>query len=146
MGDIEFRFGIVVDAPTIRYLFIMIPKSTIRIIVPVAIAIGAFIAIYYIFDPANNLFPKCLFYQLTGWECAGCGSQRMVHALLHGDFVAAWHYNPAILILSPVFVLMLIASFYRNRLPRFYNIVYSPWVVWSVLGSILAWWIGRNIF
>ena len=122
--------------------------KSMRIIVPIAIAIaiGIFITIYYTFDPESNLFPQCIFYQLTGWECAGCGSQRMLHALLHGDVVAAWHYNPAILIVSPILLVMLIASFFRNKKPRFYNAVYSPWVVWSVLGGLLAWWILRNIF
>ena len=119
-----------------------------HIIVPIAItiAIGIIVTIYYLFDPSTNLFPQCLFYQLTGWECIGCGSQRMVHALLHGDFVAAWHYNPAIIVVSPILLVMLIASYLRNIKPRFYNVVYSPWVVWTVIGGLLAWGVLRNIF
>ena len=48
------------------------------------------IAVYLIFDPTqSDLFPKCPFMMLTGLKCPGCGSQRVIHALLNGDVAAA---------------------------------------------------------
>lgn len=46
----------------------------------------------------------CPFRMLTGWECPFCGGTRLGSALLHGDVVAAFAYNPL------VFVSLLVAT------------------------------------
>ena len=40
----------------------------------------------------------CPFRALTGWDCPLCGGTRMGDALLHGDVLAAFGYNPLALI------------------------------------------------
>lgn len=42
----------------------------------------------------------CPFLAATGWLCPLCGSSRMAVALLHGDPVAAWGWNPFALVLA----------------------------------------------
>ena len=37
----------------------------------------------------------CPFRMLTGWDCPFCGGTRLGSALLHGDGVAAFWFNPA---------------------------------------------------
>ena len=44
----------------------------------------------------------CLFYQLTGLRCPGCGVSRMCTALLHGEIGEAFRQNRAVLLLLPV--------------------------------------------
>lgn len=44
----------------------------------------------------------CLSYDLTGYYCPGCGSGRMVHALVEGQFFAAFAYNPVFFFLLPL--------------------------------------------
>ncbi len=46
--------------------------------------------------------PPCLILEATGLYCAGCGGQRMFHALLHGDFSAAFFHNPFLFCLLPL--------------------------------------------
>jgi hypothetical protein len=54
------------------------------------------------FDPATaGFFPPCLFHALTGLQCPGCGLTRGLHALLHGDVVTAWRFNPLLFIVLP---------------------------------------------
>ena len=48
-------------------------------------------------------YPRCLLYAATGLQCPGCGGLRAAHALLHGDLAAAWHLNPLLICLLPVF-------------------------------------------
>ncbi|MBB5959338.1 hypothetical protein FHS29_005958 [Saccharothrix tamanrassetensis] len=69
---------------------------------PVAVAVGAVAGCVglLVVDPngPSSLWPPCPLFALTGIQCPACGSTRMVHALLHGDFVAAWHLNAVMLV------------------------------------------------
>lgn len=121
-------------------------KSTQRYLLLGIIAVIAIVALYYAFDPERHPFPRCLFKQLTGWDCAGCGSQRMLHALLHGDFALAWHYNAGIVVGMPILMTMLIASLWRDKMPQLYSIINSRPVIILISIAIFAWWILRNIF
>ena len=104
------------------------------------------ITLYYAYDPELHPFPQCLFYKLTGSQCAGCGSQRMLHALLHGDFAGAWHYNAGIIVGMPILITMLIASLFRDNLPRLYNVVNSRPGIYLISSGIIGWWVLRNLF
>ena len=44
-------------------------------------------------SPHAKWFPKCMFHQLTGLYCPGCGATRALSALLHGDIKASLHNN-----------------------------------------------------
>lgn len=102
--------------------------------------------LYYSFNPENSFFPKCIFKQVTGWDCAGCGSQRMLHALLHGDFAKAWSYNAGIIVISPIILTMILASFWRNKFPRFYHVMNSPIMIYLTLALCVAWGVLRNVW
>ncbi|NUT98477.1 MAG: DUF2752 domain-containing protein [Saccharothrix sp.] len=69
---------------------------------PVAVAVGGALAAGGMFfsDPnePGSWWPPCPLFALTGIQCPACGSTRMVHALLHGDLVAAWHLNAVMLV------------------------------------------------
>ncbi|MEC7264320.1 MAG: DUF2752 domain-containing protein [Bacteroidota bacterium] len=49
----------------------------------------------------------CLNKQLFGIECPGCGMQRSVDLLLHGEFFAAFKMYPAV---YPIILLLLFLS------------------------------------
>lgn len=111
----------------------------------VVVVVIAAIAVYKIFDPMeSSIFPRCVFYSVTGLKCPGCGTQRALHAMLTGDFAAAWHYNAFLMVMLPVIVLLLGAEWLRKRTPRLYVAVNSKWVVALVLVAVMAWWIVRN--
>lgn len=112
-----------------------------------ALAVTVILGIlYYVYDPGESLFaPKCAFHELTGWDCPGCGSQRMLHALLHGHIAEAWNANPFILCVSPLFILIAAAALYRTRWPRLYRTVNSMPVIIAVSAAIVGWTLGRNL-
>lgn len=103
--------------------------------------------LYYCCSPEGNAwYPKCSFYLLTGWQCPSCGSQRAVHALLHGEVGQALRYNPFMLVSIPYAVGVVLSTMWA-----------SPWakrmraallhrnVVLAYVVLFVAWWVLRNI-
>lgn len=87
--------------------------------------------------------PKCVFKALTGHDCPGCGFQRALHALLHGDIAAAWRYNAFVFFAVPAGLFYVVVEAWRRRWPRFHEAVVSPLILTLILIAILAWWVAR---
>lgn len=49
----------------------------------------------------------CLNKKILGVDCPGCGLQRSVDLLLHGEFVAAFQMYPAIYTIIPLFAMVI---------------------------------------
>ena len=105
------------------------------------------VAIYFTFDPSatGSFFPRCTFLTLTGYKCPGCGSQRALHALLHGQFMQAVRYNAALPVFIPLLALYAIAELQRKSWQRFYTAVTGGAVIVAIVVAIVAWWVVRNI-
>lgn len=101
----------------------MMRRSCYKTIILAAAAIllsGLFLYIYATTNPeSSRLFPKCIFLQLTGLRCPGCGSQRVVHSLLNGDVAAAFRYNAFLVLMIPYVSVLAFATFFKNRVPGF---------------------------
>ena len=88
----------------------------------------------------------CLFRQVTGCKCPGCGVTSMCLRLLRLDFVAAFAWNPGLMILAPflgVVLVTLAVGYIRTgswRTTRWQNIC-----LWVMLGYLLVWGVVRNI-
>lgn len=54
-------------------------------------------------SPHAKWLPKCMFHQLTGLYCPGCGATRALSAMLHGDLKSSLHNN---LLLFPLLALI----------------------------------------
>lgn len=119
------------------------------------VAALAVAAIYFVFDPgAAEWMPKCLFHRLTGYDCPGCGSQRMLHSLLHGDLREAWESNALLLTGLPylLFWLWVEMSPRRNpahpchsvRLRRISEKLNSQRAVMVISVVIVGWGVVRN--
>ena len=120
-------------------------RSLIIVLIVALLLLFGFI--YYALDPsASTLFPQCTFLQFTGYKCPGCGSQRAIHALLHGDVAAAFRYNALLIIAIPWIALCLYAESRRTRNPRLYARLNAPLLIWLFLVAVLLWWLLRNIF
>ncbi|MXV38272.1 DUF2752 domain-containing protein [Flavobacteriaceae bacterium Ap0902] len=72
--------------------------------------LGAVFLYYYIFDPSveNSFFPACTFKESTGLDCVGCGNQRAVHALFHGNILEAIDYNAFFVFFLPFLIFYII--------------------------------------
>lgn len=57
------------------------------------------IPLEWLFDEGHTL---CLFHNLTGQECWGCGMTRALASVAYLDFEAAWGYNRAVVVVAPL--------------------------------------------
>lgn len=104
-------------------------------------------AVYFVYDPSTSFFfPKCPVMMITGYPCAGCGSQRAIHALLHLDIPAAARYNFLVLVFVPLIGVMMFSSIFKNRFPRLYYMTHHKICAYTMLAIILLWWVLRIIF
>jgi len=94
------------------------------------------IALFFWVDPAEaRFFPRCPFFALTGLKCAGCGTARAFHAMLHGRFAEALCFNA---VLPAMFVLLAYCLLFPRHVQR-------SAFVWTILAFIVVWWIARNV-
>ncbi|MCM1071649.1 MAG: DUF2752 domain-containing protein [[Clostridium] fimetarium] len=102
---------------------------------------AALIALWYGVHAATGFMPRCLFRELTGWKCPGCGSQTALMALLGGKPGEAFAANPAI-----PFYLLYLAAITQPASRRLRKALTSPAALYILAASIAAWTIGRNFF
>jgi hypothetical protein len=98
------------------------------------------------FDPgaAGSLFPSCLFHDLTGWYCPGCGITRALHALVHFDPMRAFAMNALLVVSLPLLTVMALQGFTRRALlPAAVSQVAYNGRVW--IGALLVFGIARNL-
>lgn len=123
----------------------IIRRHRVLATVAVIIAAAAMLMLYALVDPASGLYPRCAFKLATGLDCPGCGSQRAIHALLHGDIASAWHNNAMLLIVLPLVGLLLVARTLRHRHPALERALNSQGIILVLLAAIVLWTIVRNI-
>ncbi len=83
---------------------------------------------------------------LTGLSCPGCGSQRAVHAMMEGDFKAAFGFNALFMLEIPLLGLLGISRLLGNRTPRLQRLLSARFFILFILTTIIIWTIVRNIF
>ncbi len=110
---------------------------------------GAFLYYYYTYNPADHSesFVSCPSKSFLGLNCPGCGSQRLIHHLLHLDFGQAFRYNPLLFILFP-FVIYLCYIFLSNLsfgTKYRVKILYKNWFVYVIFGVFILYGILRNL-
>lgn len=83
-------------------------------------------------DPASGPIFPCLFNQLTGLHCPGCGMSRAFNAFLHFDLRQSIRYNALPYVLGP-FAVIAFVRYIQNK----------PYGIW--VGIMLAIAIGYGI-
>ncbi|MEM7454548.1 MAG: DUF2752 domain-containing protein [Planctomycetota bacterium] len=84
---------------------------------------------------------------MFGMDCPSCGLTRAFISISHGQFMRAWHFNPASFLVYAFVAsqipwrLFQLARIRRGRLPYF-----SPWLMTfpaTAMGALIVQWIFR---
>ena len=60
-----------------------------------------------VISPVFHIHIPCVFKEITGLDCPGCGMTRAVLAMLDGDFYQAFRFNMLVFVLAPIYLLYL---------------------------------------
>lgn len=117
-------------------------------LLPLGIGAVALIGAGYVTAVDPNVaghYPTCPFLAITGWYCPGCGSLRVVHALGHGDVLTALACNPFAVVALSYVVVTWMRWLGRTLTGRRRRWLAPSWVLYGVLGVILAFGVLRNL-
>lgn len=121
-------------------------KSRLKQVVLWGIGAGAFAIGYYIINRLTGLGIPCIFHDLYGIYCPGCGLSRMFFAIFELNFYQAFRYNPmwfcSLPFLGAVGLDLLIAFLYKRETKFTKKIPIAVWVVIMVL--FIAFGVARN--
>ncbi|MBO2456651.1 DUF2752 domain-containing protein [Actinomadura violacea] len=106
----------------------------LRIVAVAGLVAGALMAVF-------GLPPIALHspLRLIGMVCPLCGGTRAVQALMRGDVVTAWHYNPLAFVVVPGALLVLARWGVGLATGRWVNVrVLRPAVFWTLVALLVA--------
>jgi hypothetical protein len=107
-------------------------------------AVALIALLYFLLDARKHPFPKCPFFYFTHLYCPGCGSQRALSALLHGQLQDAIHDNVLMICFLPLLSYWFLANFFSNG-RNTASIFYNPFFGKAVLVTVVFFWVIRNI-
>lgn len=114
------------------------PASPHRRRLEVGLSLGALagaVTVVALVDPHEpGRYPPCPFRAGTGLDCPGCGALRAVHALAHGDPVAAADHNLLLVLLLP----LLVTAWLRWALPHLRGRPSRPLPAWATTAVLVA--------
>lgn len=113
-----------------------------------AVVVVAVLLVLYVVSPEQAAWlPRCPFKVLTSLNCPGCGFQRAVHASLHGQWAAAWHYNPFLFFALPYVALLAVVEWLmpEPRRQRWRLVLEGRTAVVVYVTLYLLWGVVRNV-
>lgn len=112
------------------------------------LTLGAVFALLYHLTGMSitGILPPCIFHTFTGMDCPGCGTTRMVAAMLNGQWGAAFSLNPLMFLTVIALVLFYLWFLVRTFLPGWKPLKWRLplWAVASVGGILVFYWFLRN--
>ena len=86
----------------------------------------------------------CLFYELTGFRCPGCGVSRMLIAIGHLEFAEAFAHNRFLFVTGPLILLYLACV--EGKYVLYGSRSMGKWEIflWIEIGLALAFGVLRN--
>lgn len=102
---------------------------------------------FFVFNPAQNpsYFLPCYIYEITGYQCSGCGSQRAFHEILHLNFREAIHQNALVLIAIPYFSLIFFTSFFQEKFAKLRQLLIGKKTIIILFVIAILFGIFRNL-
>ena len=99
---------------------------------------------YYFLNQKFSIGIPCIFHEITGLYCPGCGVTKLTFSLLELDFYQAFRANPLIFILLILAIIYYLIKIILNKLFKI-NITISNYVYYILLVITILFGVLRNI-
>lgn len=108
----------------------------------------ALFAVLYLYQPGRFArLPTCIFWQITGFYCPGCGGTRALLALFQGRLLRSAVYHPFVPYSFGVggwfMISQTVERLSKGRVPI--GMKYRDIYLWLALGLVLAGFLLKNI-
>lgn len=123
------------------------PFPRLLIVWGMPLGVIAAAVLLYFRDPGYKGLIPCVFYQVTGLYCVGCGTTRAFHELLHGRFLDALSFNVFMMIMIWLVGYTMLAYWLKRLLRRqlLPKIRLRRWLIVAVITSAVLFLVMRNI-
>jgi hypothetical protein len=114
-------------------------KHTKKILLLSVITVSLICANYLFF---GTPYFMCIIKELTGYDCPACGTQRAVVSILRGDLISAFWYNPYLVLLLLIgLILAIIKKKYlsKKRLQYIVITLVIVMVMWVIVRNLQIW-------
>lgn len=101
--------------------------------------------LYYKFYSEYHIGIPCVFHEITGLYCPGCGITRALFALFELDIKKALNYNVLLFIIGPILLYYFIRKIYDWITFRDKKKVLPNWIVYLMLIITILFGILRNL-
>lgn len=71
---------------------------------------------YLVFFQKMGIGIPCLFYNLSGYKCPGCGMTHALSEIWNGNYLEAWRYNALSITVLPIACIYLLYRSIRDNL------------------------------
>lgn len=122
-------------------------KKRATVVAAAAVFAAAALLYLYFTGEGDGAGIPCIFYQITGFYCSGCGSSRALRSIMHFDFYRALRYNAIFTLAFPFLVLYFVTltvcyiKFGKDKISG--KIPMS--IVWIFIALALIYGVLRNI-
>lgn len=106
-----------------------------------------YFALYSVNSDISGL-GKCTFLEMTGYQCPGCGGQRSLYYMLHGDFLHALRHNLFFVVAAPFlafFYFRCVQVYILKQTKYLDSFVFSSYFGYGLLIVVILFFILRNI-
>ena len=120
-----------------------------RILISLAAAFFAAAALAYLYftEEGEGAGIPCMFYQITGFYCSGCGASRALRSVIHLDFYQALRYNAIFTFALPLIAVYfgaLVLSYIRFGKDKISEKIPMK-IVWVIVAVAVLYGILRNV-
>lgn len=126
----------------------MVHSKNIIFLLILGLVLMGLLIFYFFFNPGSeNFLIKCTFKTVTGLDCPGCGSQRALHSLLHGEVKKAFFFNPLFVLAIPYVIIGILFEWFdlKYTYPKIRKILFGRKSIYIIATLILVFFIYRNI-
>lgn len=102
---------------------------------------------FYFLNPTDktNFFLPCFFYEITGYQCPGCGTQRAFHEMLHFNFVSAFTQNALFVLAIPYVLAALFFNSKKDKYPKINDFLLGNRTLLVLLVIVILFGVFRNL-